>query len=927
MNRRKNIKNFAAKAVCLGLLLLTGLFSAAPAFAETDQNTQQKIDEYYKSHQTLEVSQKSIDTIDKVEAKWGRKKFADYKRRKLKEHMTRLAKYTGKEGWGEGTDDVALIRFGHSGAENALKNAEIHLSWLKKSTKMTDDEYNALLTEIHYLANTVNQRLNEVAALDPKTAKEKEVDTKLAEMEEEIADVQEEILGTGGIVSCPTSDQLKARYHAGCWSCLVLEKLTSAFLHAANHGLKVVQKAGLTLLWLGTAIWIVFWGLKNVSSFTEIQLGNILNDLFKFLFKAAIAYWFIVYSTTAISKYFITPMMSVGARIGQEFWSQDVKDFTREWDDAEPVEDLQTVVDEAKKEGAAEIAQNQTTTEITTPEQQEMLNAAKQMEIHESANSDIPAFITPGVPGHISSYPGCRKPFRTSNGKMGSTSHMGLDVGGNDMAPITAIAGGTITYSGNASTGWGLKAMITTTHKGNTWIHLYGHMNPKTYAKFKNNKNGRTVVRGEQIGNVGTTGNSTGPHLHLEVQLTGKVGGYNYKQAYLDPISLGQGKIVPRAYKYDEATKTFTFYKARCNGTFVDPIPPTGYAKGAKLPAGGFSSNGKAGLDLSDTYVMDGTGADGAGDTNYDSLIVEIPEVKYTGPTNIMPKSIMNSILGATRAITNTTADVMVMGNMMMCYSRQKDGGAWKINADWLPEKLQYWTNWVMWIQGGIIWCLGFMLTVAIAYYLVDISFKIGFAVLAIPVVMGLWPFGFTQGKLFVALSIIAKSSATFAFLALTTAFGMGLVSAAVGGLDEIYEVMDAVAQGEEVEELKRSHVRDALYLFSPTFVLLIFAILYFFKLVQQTISDLVNKFFPDQAFGDSSPMHSGATMATSFLKKMAGKATDLSLARDIVTHRAGNLVKGGIKRTGKAIRHPIKSAKAVGRGIKKAAKAITGRK
>lgn len=794
------------------------------------------------------------------------------------------------------------------------------------------DTIEELYRDKHITLEERNQ-LKEDASRLYKTAADQVIKTADAGGDTKTRDkVQEEIAAATveyGIAECPTSGQLRARYHAGCWSCLVLEKLTSAFLHAANHGLKVVQKAGLTLLWLGAAIWIVFWGLKNVSSFTEIQLGNILNDLIKFLFKVAVAYWFIVYSPTAISQYFIKPIMSVGAIIAQQFWDTKVKEYTESWD---------TMTDEDYERQEKEVKEMPELQETPVPKPDDIPVVSESKMTEEDIKEDdaansrneanfakkkIPNLLIPGTKdGCLTSPFGCRvRPCSKC-----SKSHKGVDVGvgctgknANQVCvPILAAGPGVIEYRRKNGTGDGSGHTAYINHGnigGHNWKTSYFHMR----ANIEYFKTGDRVRQGDTIGCIGNTGVGTGPHLHFQVFIDDKV---------IDPLALPMGHIV--------------YMKDTCDGKTASHYSPTVYQH--RKPVGkGFPAAGEAIENLNAAAVSAesggiGAGA-GAGDINYDDLIVEIPEIKYTGPTNIMPKSVMNSILGATRAITDTTADVMVMGDMMMCYASAKNGGAWHVQA-WVLD-LGYWTNFVMWIQGGIIWCLGFMLTVAIAYYLVDISFKIGFAVLAIPVMMGLWPFGFTQGKIFIAISIIAKSAATFAFLALTTAFGMGLVGEAVGGLEELYGSMDALTQGETEEESIRSRVSDTLYLFSPTFVLLIFAILYFYKMVQQTISDLVNKFFPDQAFGDSSPMHSGATMATSYLKRFAMKASGADLAKDIVAHQTGRLVKGGLKRAGAvasypirhpmkstraavhAIAHPVKTGKAVGNATVKGAKAV----
>ena len=444
---------------------------------------------------------------------------------------------------------------------------------------------------------------------------------------------------------CPTTEQLRSKYETGCWSCLVIGNLTEAFLGAADNGMGVTKKAGLVVLWVGTGIWLVFWGLKNVSSFTQIQLGNILNELLKFLFKVMLAYWVIIYSNNVLSQYLITPIMSVGSTIGQMFWHGDTKSFTTDY------------------------------------------------------NSETEETDTGGV-------------------------------------------------------------------------------------------------------------------------------------------------------KY----------------------------------------------------------------TTYEEIAKEIESsISDSGYPSIFPKSVMDSMLGAIASITYEMSDIMVLGNSVMCYAGLENGGAINIKA--FNVTLMSMPNFFIWISGCIIWCLGFLLIWAVGYYFLDISFKIGFAVLAFPIVMGLWPFNMTQGKLFIIISIIAKSAALFAFLALMTGFGLSLFgeSATVGGLDALFEKLDSITLGtatEEMEEQVNNEINDAIYLFSPIFVTMVFALIYFYKLVQQTSSDLVNKFFPDNAFGDSSPMHSTATMMTDYTRKMVTSITGANLAKDIVANQAGIGIKKLMQGTGRAIRHPQQTAR-----------------
>jgi murein DD-endopeptidase MepM/ murein hydrolase activator NlpD len=95
--------------------------------------------------------------------------------------------------------------------------------------------------------------------------------------------------------------------------------------------------------------------------------------------------------------------------------------------------------------------------------------------------------------------------------------------GGHDLAmgsgtPIKAAAPGKVVEAKTDGDGYG--NYITIDH-GNGWYTRYAHMVEKTPLK-----EGDVVTAGQQIGKVGSTGNSTGPHLHFEV-LKGGLGSGN----------------------------------------------------------------------------------------------------------------------------------------------------------------------------------------------------------------------------------------------------------------------------------------------------------------------------------------------------------------------------------------------------------------
>lgn len=89
--------------------------------------------------------------------------------------------------------------------------------------------------------------------------------------------------------------------------------------------------------------------------------------------------------------------------------------------------------------------------------------------------------------------------------------HTGVDIGATSGDPIIASSGGTVTFAGNNS-GYGNCVIID--HGGGIST-LYAHMSSISV------KENDTVMQGDMIGRVGSTGNSTGPHLHFEIILGG----------------------------------------------------------------------------------------------------------------------------------------------------------------------------------------------------------------------------------------------------------------------------------------------------------------------------------------------------------------------------------------------------------------------
>ena len=97
-----------------------------------------------------------------------------------------------------------------------------------------------------------------------------------------------------------------------------------------------------------------------------------------------------------------------------------------------------------------------------------------------------------------------------------STNHEGIDIGAPYGTPVKAAANGIVNFAGSAG-GYGNAIYIDNgTIEGKRVSRRYGHLNRYIVAS------GTKVTQGQTIGYVGSTGKSTGPHLHFEVRENGK---------------------------------------------------------------------------------------------------------------------------------------------------------------------------------------------------------------------------------------------------------------------------------------------------------------------------------------------------------------------------------------------------------------------
>ncbi|MBB5153972.1 M23 family metallopeptidase [Saccharopolyspora phatthalungensis] len=127
--------------------------------------------------------------------------------------------------------------------------------------------------------------------------------------------------------------------------------------------------------------------------------------------------------------------------------------------------------------------------------------AARAPRRSERAVEPPPAWVTP-TEGEISS----------GFGERGGTVHKGIDIANEIGTPIRAVSPGTVIDCGPAS-GFGLWIRIV--HQGDV-VSIYGHID-ETFVAV-----GQPVRPGQLIATMGDRGQSTGPHLHFQLEVAGR---------------------------------------------------------------------------------------------------------------------------------------------------------------------------------------------------------------------------------------------------------------------------------------------------------------------------------------------------------------------------------------------------------------------
>ncbi len=693
---------------------------------------------------------------------------------------------------------------------------------------------------------------------------------------------------------------LKSDYMSNCYSCVVVGNLIKTFMEISTITYPVAQEAGVKLLVIGMMIWLAFYVLKKLSSFVSLEPMNMLQELFSFFFKCLIAYVLMTSGLRNITDLIVDPILKAGADYGIgiiDSVSADLLKYTeiqeRTKEDApyqaEPVKDKEQakkVEEENKVKVTGEVHTGKYRPEDISKTKESGMNYCcwgdKRKNGYHAFGAHQLDFFAGGAEEFAKR---CKKTNKeiynayVSAGKKSGTSLRSA------LTPIFKRM--CSTASGQAE----LKKL-----QDDYYISQYKYvlkyasdtlginLNMNNYAQDSNFTLSAALISGQ---------------IHNPGAIKRVIEGIKAKSGSCASRSCNMDALAKQVYAGLKQKLGFTERYGTGDGSELNLCQRV--LNGGDIDSSGLSSSGSSGYASYDYRQTDHYYIVKKGDQDFDLIPISKVDNKAVLDTTVFDKIMLIS-----RKADNAVSLNFVIGDALVCHSTHAGAIQFaKKVTDLIGLEFYFPDIWI-WLCGAVIWVFALMVTLAVNFYLLDLSFKIGFALLALPITIGLWPFEKFKDKFKVCVDIIINAAGTFMFLGITTGLSIVLISSSLGGTEELFSA---------IENDRKEYISNTFSLTGGKFFLILFAFLYSHKMISETVSNLANKFFPSVTNG-LTPMHHmttqvidmGVEKAKMVASGVAGAVTGgaTTAAKAVAKTAARQAVKGirkGISKGGSGVK------------------------
>lgn len=263
------------------------------------------------------------------------------------------------------------------------------------------------------------------------------------------------------------------------------------------------------------------------------------------------------------------------------------------------------------------------------------------------------------------------------------------------------------------------------------------------------------------------------------------------------------------------------------------------------------------------------------------------PDTSFGGQQITAMDNLIDGITEMTKTINDASKEMMKIGDMLICNSLHGEAATVKIGIKGFNVTL-YLVALDIFVSGCVLYVLGFFISIIASFYMFDIAFNLSLAIVLLPIVLALWPFAWTKGKLKIVVESIAYYTGLFIFLPLGILIGTELVVTIIqnafvdsaGAPISIQQVFD---------EDKSDVIRDNLGVFTLTFLKVLVSYLVAMRVIPLMANEFCSHFFDGALVG--SPMNEKMTQVVALVnQKTIGKVT--KFGKDVAKHKIGKAIE-----------------------------------
>ena len=231
---------------------------------------------------------------------------------------------------------------------------------------------------------------------------------------------------------------------------------------------------------------------------------------------------------------------------------------------------------------------------------------------------------------------------------------------------------------------------------------------------------------------------------------------------------------------------------------------------------------------------------------------------------------------------------VFMLGHGLFCYAQKVAYTCVGVDVPILPSACAIKIPSMSYLFCGLaIYFTAFLISIAIGMYFIDICFKLGFAVIYLPIAIALWPFAPTKSKFMEVFGIILHSAMLYTMLSIGLTYGILLIYNGVLG-----DVSNWTSFWNAIEQESSEILAENFSLTATRTIVILFCLIFGFKIIRSSVDNYLNSFFSDNITGGESPMHYLGTQA---LGMTVGAITGTagSYLKDVAVTQTGRGIQG----------------------------------